>query len=209
MTCVLLDTNTYLRLAKRIQPLLGVPFGQKGYVLTILKDVEDEVRRNPVLCFKFPWFNEQTLAAERLAKRVRLSTAESAQIRSMTSVLRAHVLENVSAYTSKGRSPPSPTDCYCLAFGQVRSAIVATDDLGMHRLAGEFDLPVWHGHEVLRKMLTAKTIDRALVIEIYTALENNNDLPASWRDVKHTAFRKIFGPAPDQQMQHGPEPGPG
>ena len=38
MTLVLLDTNTYLRLAKRIRPLLGVKFGQKDYVLTVLKD---------------------------------------------------------------------------------------------------------------------------------------------------------------------------
>ena len=49
MTLVLLDTNTYLRLAKRIRPLLGVKFGQKDYVLTVLKDVEDEVRRSPKL----------------------------------------------------------------------------------------------------------------------------------------------------------------
>jgi len=34
-TPVLLDTNAYLRLAKRVRPLLGVPFGQKRYVLTI------------------------------------------------------------------------------------------------------------------------------------------------------------------------------
>ena len=49
MTLVLLDTNTYLRLAKRIRPLLGVTFGQKKYVLTVLKDVESEVRRSRAL----------------------------------------------------------------------------------------------------------------------------------------------------------------
>lgn len=42
MTLVLLDTNAYLRLAKRIRPMLGISFGQKGYVLTILKQVEEE-----------------------------------------------------------------------------------------------------------------------------------------------------------------------
>lgn len=40
MTLVLLDTNAYLRLAKRVRPLLGKKFGQKDYVLTILRDVE-------------------------------------------------------------------------------------------------------------------------------------------------------------------------
>ena len=66
MTLVLLDTNTYLRLAKRIRPLLGVKFGQKDYVLTVLKDVEDEVRRSPKLRFNHPWFEEPTLGAEPL-----------------------------------------------------------------------------------------------------------------------------------------------
>ena len=195
MTCVLLDTNAYLRLARRIQPLLGISFGQKGYVLTILKAVEDEVRRNPALRYKFPWFDNDGLQAERLAKQVRLNEAEKAEITAMTSVLRAHALEHAASFTVRGRSPPSPTDCYCLAFGQVRPAIVATDDLGMHKLAGDFDLPVWHCHEVLKKMLSAKVIGREQVIEIYTALENNNDLPQSWREARHTAFRKIFGPS--------------
>ena len=68
MTLVLLDTNTYLRLAKRIRPLLGVKFGQKDYVLTVLKDVEDEVRRSPKLRFNHPWFDEATLGAERDGK---------------------------------------------------------------------------------------------------------------------------------------------
>lgn len=52
MTLVLLDTNTYLRLAKRIRPLLGVTFGQKKYVLTVLKDVENEVRRSRALSYQ-------------------------------------------------------------------------------------------------------------------------------------------------------------
>ena len=40
---VLLDTNAYLRLAKRVRPVIGIKFGQKGYVLTIHRFVEDEV----------------------------------------------------------------------------------------------------------------------------------------------------------------------
>ncbi len=196
MTLVLLDTNAYLRLAKRIRPMLGVAFGQKDYVLTILKQVEDEVHRNSRLQFLYPWFDNPDLVNERLAARVRLSKDEKEKLDAATSVLRAHVLSNVAAYTLQGRSPPSPTDCFILAFGQIRPAIVATDDLGMHLLARDFDIPVWHGHELLKKMLSAKLIENVLVREIYEALENNDDLPQAWRAVKHTAFKKIFGPAP-------------
>ena len=38
-TEVLLDTNTYLRLAKRIRPAVGREFGQVPYVVVILKAV--------------------------------------------------------------------------------------------------------------------------------------------------------------------------
>lgn len=196
MTLVLLDTNAYLRLAKRIRPMLGVTFGQKGYVLTILKQVEDEVHGNSRLGFLYPWFDNPELANERLTTRVRLSKEEKEQLDAATSVLRAHILNNVRDYTSQRRSPPSPTDCFILAFGQIRPAIVVTDDLGMHLLARDFTIPVWHGHELLKKMLSAKLIESAQVREIYGALENNDDLPQSWRIAKHTSFKKIFGPAP-------------
>jgi len=195
LTLVLLDTNAYLRLARRIKPLLGVKFAQKEYVLTILKAVEDEVHRNPRLHSKYPWFDNPDFVEERLYKRVNLSQDEKAQIESMQSVLRAHVLENAAAYTIGYRSPPSDTDCFCLAFGQVRPSVVVTDDLGMHQLAREFQIKdVWHGHELLKKMLTAKMVDRELVVDIYQALENNDDLPLTWKQVKHNAFKKIFGP---------------
>ncbi len=193
MTLALLDTNAYLRLAKRIRPLLGKPFGQKAYVLTILKQVEDEIHRSPRLKFLYPWFDAAEFSEERLAKQTRLSKDEKAQIEAAASVLRAHVLSNPHEYTTKGRSPPSPTDCFLLAFGQVRPAIVVTDDLGMHKLAQEFEFLVWHGYELLKKMLSAKLIDNDQVRDIYTALENNDDLPHSWREAKHTEFKKVFG----------------
>lgn len=193
MTLVLLDTNAYLRLAKRVRPMLGVKFGQKEYVLTILKTTEDEVHKSPKLRHKFPWFDNPELAEERLAKQVRLKKDEKELLNITKGIFRQHVLENAANY----KTPPSPADCYILAFGQVRPAIVVTDDLSMHQLAEEFDLEksVWHGHELLHKMLSGKHIDKQLVIEIYEALENNGDLPQSWREVKHTTFKKVFGPA--------------
>jgi len=54
LTLVLLDTNAYLRLAKRVRPMLGIKFGQKEYVLTIFKVTEDEVHKNSsAASFKF------------------------------------------------------------------------------------------------------------------------------------------------------------
>lgn len=174
--------------------MLGVKFGQNDYVPTILKVTEDEVHRSRKLQFLYPWFDHEDLANERLSKQVRLSADEKKQVKAATSILREHVLSDVSRYTSQGRSPPSEPDCYILAFGQIKPAIVATDDLGMHLLAKDFDIKIWHGHELLKKMHTAKTINNELVKEIYEALENNADMTPSWKQAKHTSFKKIFGP---------------
>ena len=196
MTLVLLDTNAYLRLAKRIRPLLGVKFGQKDYVLTVLKDVEDEVRRNRTLRFKFPWFDEESFGTERDAAQIRLAAAEKLQLENAQSVLHGYVLGDVDRYTSGGRQPPSGTDCRVLAFGQIRDAIVVTDDLGMHLLAQDFEIPIWHGWQLLAKMKTAKLADNAMVRDIYDALERNGDLTRTWLQAKHTEFVRIFGPSP-------------
>lgn len=194
MTLVLLDTNAYLRLAKRVRPALGVKFGQKGYVLTIHKSVEDEVHRNPRLHATYPWFDGEEFASERMATQIRLSDADKASIQAAQSVLHSSVLADPESYTSGGRSPPGPTDCWLLALGQVKPAIVVTDDLGMHALAKDFGILVWHGYELLDKLRSAKVVGYPLIREIYEALEANRDLPKTWQEAKHTVFLKIFGP---------------
>lgn len=199
-TLVLLDTNAYLRLAKRVRPLLGKKFGQKDYVLTILKDVQNEVLRQPRLQFLYPWFDaDELLEQERLSNTIKLSKDEKATLAAAASALHGIVQMDPGRFMKHHRSPPSYTDCRVLAFGQIRPAVVVTDDLAMHELANMTEIgDVWHGHELLKKMLSAKLIDSNLVREIYTALESrrwdgSSDLPASWLNAKHTAFMKIFG----------------
>ena len=192
-TQVLLDTNTYLRLAKRIRPAVGRQFGQVPYVLVILKAVEEEVHRSARLRFLNPWFDEPEFAQERMAKQTRLSAAEKQDLKLVQDVLLGTVQLDVAKYTT-GRSPPGPTDCWLLAYGQIKGAIVVTDDLGMHTLAAATGLKVWHGYELLAKLRTAKVVDSDLVRQIYAALESNQDLTETWRRAKHTTFAKIFGP---------------
>lgn len=188
MTLLLLDTNAYLRFAKRVKPLLGEPFGNKGYTLTILAAVEEEFSRSPRLRERFPWFVEAEFATERLAKQFRFSPAERAELAAATSVMRESVLSDPGRF----KNPPSAVDCRVLAFGLIRNAIVVTDDLSMHVLAAEFELPVMHGHDVLKRMLSAKKINKAQVREIYDMLAANGDLPATWERDRDVLFPRIF-----------------
>jgi len=192
-TEVLLDTNTYLRLAKRIRPAVGRQFGQVPYVVVILKAVEDEVHRSPRLKFHNPWFDEPEFAQERLAKQKRLSADDKSAMTLVQDVLLGMVQMEVDKYTSHGRHPPGATDCWLLAYAQVKNAVVVTDDLGMHTLASEAGLKVWHGFELLAKLKTAKVVDNELICEIYDALERNGDMTETWRQAKHREFARIFG----------------
>lgn len=192
MISVLLDTNAYLRLAKRVRPTLGVPFGAKQYVLTILPNVEEEVHRNPRLKLLFPWFEDVEHASERKARAIRLSAAEKTNIGNTGSVLRNYVTRNAHSFMEKGRSPPGKTDCWVMAVAAERQWVVATDDAGMHRLGAEFGIDVWHCCDVLKKMLSAKLINNDKVREIYEALERNGDLTATWLTFKSTHFAKVF-----------------
>ena len=54
---ILIDTNTYIRLAQSIRPLLFMPFGESEYCLYILQELNDELS-NRRLKSKFPWVDE-------------------------------------------------------------------------------------------------------------------------------------------------------
>lgn len=82
-------------------------FGQKDYVLTVLRDVEDKVRRNRTLRFKFPWFDEESFGTERDAAQIRLAAAEKLQLENAHSVLHGYLLGDVDRSTSGGRQPPT------------------------------------------------------------------------------------------------------
>ena len=196
MTLVLLDTNVYLRLAKRVRPLLGSPFSANNYIITILTDVENEVlTRKDTLLYRNPWFTNQDLSSERLAHTVRLTAAEKTDLNNAISVLQG-LVKGDSRYVAQGRSPPSRVDCKVLAFSQIRPSIIVTDNLGMHLVASETEISVWHGYQLIEQMLIANAIDAELVKSIYEALENNGDMTKTWKDAKHTTFKKIFGNKP-------------
>lgn len=196
MTLVLLDTNVYLRLAKRVRPLLGSPFGANNYTVTILTDVEAEVlaRKSTLLYFN-PWFTNQELSNERLAHTIRLSAKEKTDLNITISILQG-LIKGDQRYLVQGRSPPSRVDCKVLAFSQIRPSVIVTDDLGMHLLASEAGIAVWHGYQLLEQMLFSNVIDVELVKSIYEALETNDDMTKTWKDAKHSTFKAIFGVKP-------------
>ncbi|MBS7777267.1 hypothetical protein [Acidovorax sp. CCYZU-2555] len=137
-----------------------------------------------------------SFSQERLAKQKKLTSEDKAAMLLVQSVLLGMVQMEVDKYTSNGRQPPGATDCWLLAYAQVKNAVVVTDDLGMHTLAAEAGLKVWHGFELLAKLKTARVVTNDLVREIYDALERNGDLTQTWLQAKRREFVRIFGSEP-------------
>jgi len=193
LTTILLDTNAYLRLARRIKPLLATsPFNRfKEYHLVVLNEVRAEVQRNPRLKAKFPWFFDGDFMADREAKTLRFSAEERASVKAKEQFLLDWVSDNIAEFMSARRSPPGGADCRVLAAAMVRNAMVATDDEGMIHLAQEMGIPAMRCCDVLHKMWAAGRVEDAEVVAIYQALLRNSDLPVQWLIVRDTLFKRI------------------
>jgi hypothetical protein len=190
---VILDTNAYLRLAKRIRPILGFEIGQKQYVLKVLPSVEKEVIRNLVLAEKFPWFDGTAYAVERAAHKVRFTKEQRASWESTSSVLRAYVARNSANF----KNPPSNVDCDVLACGldEVLDALVVTDDESMLALSSQFGIKCISSNQLLKILLSAKVIDKEKVREIFDAMAINGDMPQRWLNEAGTLFKTVFSKA--------------
>lgn len=94
-TTILLDTNAYLRLAKRIQPLLGTKFNPaKDYALVVLREVADEVHRQPRLVRLYPWFDGPKYKEERKNHGARLTKGQKSEATENKKFLLSHVARN-------------------------------------------------------------------------------------------------------------------
>ena len=78
-TKILLDTNTYLRLAQSIHPLLGNSFGKENYTLYIHKEIDIELKRSSRLQTKFYWIEQEQYINNR-KKRLVISKQKQADI---------------------------------------------------------------------------------------------------------------------------------
>lgn len=68
--------------------MLGKKLGHKDCVLTVLKDVQNGVLRQPRLQFLSPWFDaDELLAQERLSNTLKLSKDEKATLDAAASAL--------------------------------------------------------------------------------------------------------------------------
>ncbi len=123
---ILIDTNTYIRLAKSIHPLLDTLFGEENYCLYVLKELDDEFSRSARLQSQYSWVEENEFQANR-KKRLVLSKKNKREIELTLDFLRQHKIDN--------RLSVSEIDILYLAHGYVLDIYVVSDDTDMLELA--------------------------------------------------------------------------
>jgi len=116
---ILLDSNSYFRLARSIHPLLDTVFGENNHCLYVLRELDDEFDRNRRLKNKFAWVAEEEYVANR-SKHLTLSRKDRRDIKLGVEFLRQHKTDNALGI--------SRTDILCLAHGQVLDIPIVTDD---------------------------------------------------------------------------------
>jgi len=182
-TKILLDSNSYFRLAKSNHPLLDVEFGTDSYCLYVLKELDDEFGRSSLLKRKFGWVDDEEYYNNR-KKRLTISRAEKRGIKLTIDHLVAHKINNQLGI--------SRVDIKCLAHGYVQKILVVTDDIDMLNTALEFEIGVMTTLELMSLMIECGHIDMRKVREIVAYWEYLADKPAKFRE----SYITIFGEPP-------------
>ncbi len=180
---ILLDSNSYFRLAKSIHPLLDTVFGDENHCLYVLKELNDEFDRNKRLQTKFSWVDENEYIQNRL-KRLALSKKNKRSIQIAIDFLKQHKIDNQLGV--------SDIDILCLAHGYVLDIPVITDDTDMICLATNFGINTNKTLYLMKLMVECAHIDMDKVRQIVAYWKYIGDKPADFRQ----EFITIFGEKP-------------
>lgn len=166
---ILIDTNTYIRLAQSIRPLLFMPFGDSEYCLYILQELNDELS-NRRLKSKFPWVDE----GEYEENRKHFPTIGRKQKKSIYSAF-----DFVWDFVQTELPGPSKVDALYIAYAQELNVPVITDDQDMTQLAKAFDVEVMPTLQLLRVMYDCTHVDLKTVKGIIDYWRAVDDCPAN------------------------------
>lgn len=180
---ILLDSNSYFRLAKSIHPLLDVVFGEDNYCLYVLKELDDEFAASPRLQSKFTWVEDPEYVENR-GKRLTLAKKEARAIE--------HTVEFLTQYKIDNLLGVSRVDIRCLAHSHVLEIPVVTDDGDMLELANAFSIDAIKTLNLMEQMLSCGHIDMNKVRQIVSYWNHIGDKPGNFR----ADYQEIFGEDP-------------
>jgi predicted nucleic acid-binding protein len=183
---ILLDTCSYLRLAKNIYPLLKQIFGDNNFCLYITKEFQKEYEKSSRLQNKFEWVNTPEFVENR-NKPINISKKERKEIEKTFEFLLYEDFE--------GSENISKTDLFCLSYAYVLKIPIVTDDGNMLKIAKELNIKTYKTLELLKLMLDNNHISINNVRATVSYWAYINDLPGDFKK----DYKKIFSEEPPQK----------
>lgn len=180
-TKILVDTNSYFRLAQSIRPLLGqfICMGSE-YFLYIIKELESEYVSSPRLKNKFSWVYLPEYVENRknwILKPQKNKAAIDDTFKFVLNVARANY-PNISK-----------TDIKYIAYAIEFGIPITTDDSDMLSVAKEYGLKTFKTLELMKLMLDCGHIDNKDVKSIAEYMQYSLDIPKSFMG----DFKRLFG----------------
>ncbi|MDU7494703.1 DNA-binding protein [Providencia vermicola] len=172
---ILVDTNSYLRMAENIHPLLFTIFGKDEYCLYVLPELNKELNNNKFQS-KFPWVHEADFVGNR-SKFPTVGRKAKNSIKQTEEYLWDYVLSDLPG--------PSPVDVKYIAYSLELNIPVVTDDQDMIELASVFDAVTMSTIDLLKLMVDCSHINLSKIQALCMYWNYNRDYPSNYhRDIK-------------------------
>ncbi len=184
---LLVDSNSYFRLAQNIHPLLSTSFGKEQYTLYPHEDLTFELQRSPRLRTKFHWFMEADYLENR-KRKLQLSKKDRAAIQDN--------FDHIWGYIQDEQLNPLEVDTRILAAALQLNIPVVTDDRDMREVAELFEIECIGVLELMKMMLDAKHISMEIIQRVAAQWQYDNDWPyGGWQK----EYTKLFGERPPKE----------
>lgn len=175
---ILIDTNSYIRLAQTIKPLLFQHFGDENYCLYVLEETHQELMAQR-LERTFSWINEDEYFENR-QNFPNIGRKHKADLKQNFDYMWEDAQE-----VFKG---PSPTDVIYLATALALDIPVVTDDKKMISLGLDYEVKVMTTLELLKLMLDSKHIEMSTINSLVRYWIAFNDKPGNLFD----DYKRLF-----------------
>jgi len=177
---ILIDTNTYFRLAQSIHPLLKVVFGTPSNMLLITQDLEKEFKRSARLKSKFGWFWQDEYVKNRNAP-LQLSKVQRKQFETDRQTV-------LGIANDLGFTGLSLEDINGITYAAILQIALVTDDYDMATLAKDLGIAVISTLELLKLMLDSNHIDLPKVRSVAGYWVHIADCPKDFK----IDYKRIF-----------------
>lgn len=184
-TKIIVDSNSYFRLAQNIHPLLCQPFGGEEFTLYMHADLTNEIRESSRIQNRFHWIGESRFVGNR-NRSISMSKLQKAEITETFGFMWEHVKDEFLEGRGKG---PSRVDTKIVATAAVLGIRLVTDDRDMIELAETYGVHQLTSMELMKLMLDCGHIDDAKIDQVVEQWIYDKDTPhAEWRK----EFKQVF-----------------